>query len=525
MSLELKLPIGVYDNLEEQLQPVHFVDLYSSNIAIFGNIQSGKTTLLKTIITAIHHMKHDNIDEYIYILDFNNMLARYVELPFVIACFDASNRDNIRRIFMEIERNFGENSDRLGAESFIEGKPGEVPPHVTFIIDGLNGLFSDESLMEYQSKLQRFAREGLSKGMTIIFTANENIGGISRLISSFGNIIALDMSHDKLTELFPSRPDKPISLKGRGILGFGTAAYEFQAFLPYNIEAFGSDDEANMALCSWLRNKGIPVDEWNSRHLKTFKGDLRKEQLPQYLRKGTSCTPDTPDECIYGLKYYSIELAKIRLGSAGTIAIYGKKSFGKSNFLKHIIGVASKSLNPIIAIYDDKRKNMKSKIAGWIDGDIRIESIGNGENVGENISDNVVSEIRKFRRAEPEKFIVYIIGNKAFYRGDSNDNPSPICELKQDIENAGISNSLFVFFDVPRITDYRTRSEFNSVLEHMFIFDDILRFYDGVGADSLIGERRREELREEFGECQLGSGFYFNIVADDLSMIKFIKAD
>ncbi len=525
MSLELKLPIGIYDNLEEQLQPVHFADLYSSNIAIFGNIQSGKTTLLKTIITAIHHMKHDDIDEFIYILDFNNMLARYVNLPFVMACFDASNRDNIRRIFMEIERNFWENSDRLGAESFIEAKLGEIPPHVTFIIDGLNGLFSDESLMEYQNKLQRLAREGLSKGMTIIFTANENAGGISRLTPSFGNIIALDLPHDKLAELFPSRPDKPISLKGRGILSFGTAAYEFQAFLPYNIEVFGSDDEANRALCSWLRDKGVPVDEWNSRHLKTFKGDLRKEQLHQYLRKGTSCTPGTPDECIFGLKHYSIELAKIRLGTAGTIAIYGKKGFGKSNILKHIIDVAGKSLNPLIAIYDDKRKSVRTEISGWIHGDIRIESIGNGEKAGEDISGSVVSEIRKFREEEKGKFILYIIGNKAFYRGDSNDDLSPICELKQDIENAGISNSLFVFVDVPRITDYRTRSEFNSVLEHMFIFDDILRFYDGAGADSLIGERRRDELREEFGECQLGSGFYFNVAADDLSMVKFIKAD
>ena len=59
----------------------------------------------------------------------------------------------------------------------------------------------------------------------------------------------------------------------------------------------------------------------------------------------------------------------------------------------------------------------------------------------------------------------------------------------------------------------------------MFIFDDILRFYDGAGADSLVAERRRDELKENFGECQFGSGFYLNVNSDELSMIKFIKAD
>lgn len=525
MALELKLPLGIYDNLEQQIQPIYIADLYKSNIAIFGNIQSGKTTLLKTIITAIHYMKNDNIDEYIYALDFNNMLSQYAELPFVIACLDASNRDNLRRMFMEVERCFRENTDRLGAKSFIEVKQNEVLPHITFIIDGLNGLFLDENLMEYQSRLQKIAREGLSKGITVIFTANEDAGGISRLLPSFANIIALDLPHDKLIELFPSRPDKPISLKGRGILSFGAATYEFQAFLPYNTEDFVDDNEANRYLCSYLKDKGINVDEWNTRHLKAFKGDLSKAQLSQYLKNGMSSSPATVDECIFGLKHYSIELAKIKLKTAGSIAIYGKRGFGKSNFLKQIIDVINKIPNALVLVYDDKRKSAISEIASWLDCNIRLESIGNRNRGEEDKLGGVASEIRKFRQDEFMKFIVNIIWNRAFYRKDSDSDVSPICELKDDIENASASNSLFVFVDVPRITDYSSRADFNSVLEHMFIFDDILRFYDGAGADSLIGERRRDDLREDFGECQLGSGFYLDVATDDLSMVKFIKAD
>ena len=522
MSVKLKLPLGIYDDLENQDQPVYYVDLYRSNVAVFGNIQSGKTTLLKTIIHAIHHIKNDNIDELIYVLDFSNMLAKYADLPFVLAYFDASRRDNVRRMFKEIEKAFSVNTARLGFQSFIECEPSKRPPHITFIIDGLNVLFSNDNFADYQNKLQKFAREGLSKGITVVFTANENTGGIGRLVSSFGSNIALDLSREKLIDLFPSRPDKPISLKGRGIANFGTMAYEFQAFLPYNGAVYKYDDEANRALCSDLQDKGINVDEWVSRHLKTFKGDLEQNQLSEYVKKGISVTPTTQGECILGIDHYSFELTKLKLMTAGSIAIYGKKGFGKSNLLKLILDVVEKIPNALIVLYDDKRQSMKTEIESWPIGYKLANKI---LPVGTEDASVVAERLKEIKVEDPKKFIVYIIQNRAFYKEDPDRDVAPVFKLRQDIENAGNTNSLFVFANVPRIIDHRPRINFNSIIEHMFIFDDILRFYDAAGADSLIAERRRDELKENFGECQLGSGFYLNVASDDLTMVKFIKAD
>lgn len=233
---KLELVLGRYDDPENQIQENYPYDLYHSNLAIFGSSMSGKTYMLKTILVRIHQVIRAWDKEEIYILDFSNSLISYGELPYVVACFDASNDENIRRIFKIIEEKMEEHVHILAGQSYDQCQEEIQPSHVTFILDGLNSFFTEGRYESYQEKLLRLSRDGLSKGITVIFAANEPTNGISRLLPSFNRIIAFDMSRERYADLFSSRVDKPIIGKGRGLANLDTDVYEFQAFLPYNYE-------------------------------------------------------------------------------------------------------------------------------------------------------------------------------------------------------------------------------------------------------------------------------------------------
>ena len=52
----LKIPLGRFDNPEKQEQKDYHIDLYHSNLAVFGSSMSGKTVLIKTLLLHIHNV-------------------------------------------------------------------------------------------------------------------------------------------------------------------------------------------------------------------------------------------------------------------------------------------------------------------------------------------------------------------------------------------------------------------------------------------------------------------------------------
>ena len=208
----LKLVLGRYDDPENQNQDNYDVDLYTSNLAIIGSAMSGKTTLLKTLIVRLHQVVQTSAPEEIYILDFSNNLELYRTLPYVVAYFDALNDENVRRLFNVLEKKFYKNIKNLSGKSYVDLPDKSKIPHTTLILDGLNTFYTEDRYSAYQEILQKLARDGLSKGISIVFTANDNSGGINRLLQSFNRVIGFDLSKDKFSELFSGKIEKPAVL-------------------------------------------------------------------------------------------------------------------------------------------------------------------------------------------------------------------------------------------------------------------------------------------------------------------------
>lgn len=568
----LNLKIGLYDNPEQQTQDHYAVDLFQSNFAIFGSAMSGKTTLLKTLLIRIHQVCTVTSKEEIYILDFGNNLNEFRRLPYVIACFDATHEENVRRIFKKIEDRFSENIKELKGRTYLQCNEKNRPPHITFVIDGLNSFMSEDRYTAYHDSLQRLARDGLSKGLSIVFAANEPTGGVHRLLSSFKRIAAFDLPKDAYTEVFGHRVEKPMTIKGRGVANSEDGIYEFQAYLPYNVTDPSCSDntEIDRIISEFVNQycksceEGGRVNESEAhsnrdillccanKKMKFFTDDLTKESWPEYTSKkweeyrNLYCKQT---EMVAGLDYYTLEPITIDLTRTRSIAIYGKKSSGKTNLLSLVLEVAANIPGVRFVILEDGRKGVEDPVKapsvakalygadvtylhscsefetdlknkGYYDIPSSMGAIAPWE---QNSSTSTVTFSEK---ANP--FTVFVIQSRLFYQTvPGGPNVQLIPRLDQFICNeSATSNKLFIFSDVQKVPDDLSVTIFNNWIDHAFLLDDIIRFIGSPrGQKSVFGSQDIDELKDRFGKCELGDGFYLNLELVELSKLKFIKQE
>lgn len=630
----LTLTLGRYDDPESQLQADYTIDLESHNLAIFGSSRSGKTSVLKMLIFQIHQvLRSIHATEEIYILDFGNRLANYEILPLVSGCFMAGNEENIRRMFKVIEDKYANNAKKLVGTSYQERGNRQVP-HITFIIDGLNAMMEDDQFILYQDKLKMLARDGLSKGISIVFTANELTGSMRRLLPSFGRIIALDLPKDSYGELFSARVEKPIVCKGRGIVNNDTTHYEFQAYFPFDytentnetqnamekaekeaiqtirywyalsgcdVSIAGADDTA-MSLFKKLRanpeqdkiivSNAALLKKRECTRLRSFTTELFRDSTwknytnqtwGDYVEK-----EHTEGNFTAGLNYYTFESVKLNLKEAQTIAIYGKKSFGKSNLLSLILDEVYKIPNSTVIMWDDGRKSLSDRAPDFMlrsrkqfsdcNRLIEVKSANELENllrernylniptvesyfqtgfhqpimplqdtshapfdddmappfpfdddvIHPDLKDEHSSQIASIPSQEisgsPDPFITVVIQSRLFYQNSAMNEAVHIIPRLVSVLDAANVKMLFIFSDVQRFSSNELRIHFNNCIHHAFLLDDIHRFIKDKGSQSVFGNLDEAEMKERFGPCEIGDGFYLNIESEEIEKLKYLNA-
>ena len=143
-----ELAIGLYDDLDDQTQPVLTVCPERENIFLIGGHSSGKTTFIKTLLVRLHESLDTDREQDIFILDLGGSLGRYRELNTVAACFDSSNEENVRRVFRTVESKLEKNTKILNSRQFSEAWNSDdpvKPAQLMLIIDNLNSFLADEA--------------------------------------------------------------------------------------------------------------------------------------------------------------------------------------------------------------------------------------------------------------------------------------------------------------------------------------------------------------------------------------------
>jgi DNA segregation ATPase FtsK/SpoIIIE, S-DNA-T family len=226
----LTVPIGVVDRPFEQCRTPLAVDLSGAagNVAVVGAPQAGKSTALRTLITALA-ATHDPGQVQFYCLDFGGTLASLRTLPHVGAVASRAEPQLVARIIAELEslmrtreaiyRDHGIDSiaqyRRLRASRrklFDEDPFGDV----FLVVDGWGSLRHDFGGLE--ESITDIAVQGLSFGVHVVLSASRWAEIRPSLRDQIGTRIELRLGDPADSELDRKRAHEvPHGRPGRGL--------------------------------------------------------------------------------------------------------------------------------------------------------------------------------------------------------------------------------------------------------------------------------------------------------------------
>ncbi len=603
--------LGQYDIPIIQKQPLFKVDLLDKNIALFGAAMSGKTNFLKLLIQTLHIIANPD-NEQIFILDFGGALASYKTMPLVAAYFDNSNEEYVKRVFRILEEKIKKNTEILEGTVFPSYFGEEKIVHTTFVIDNLNSFQDEPRYSSYQEKFAQMCRDGLSKGVSIVFTASDT-KGLSSYLNNFGQKIALEMPADKYIEIFNSKVSEIGAIPGRGFANVtikpDSIEGTFRMNVPYEVQCYIADEmNSDSSFLISLKNKYHynaesqkeetgKFDRCVKKHL-TFNGDLTYEEfqrLKQEPKTTEKSVPWTPCPVSVGLDYIDFFPVKIDFSESRVLGIYGKKGYGKTNLLRVILEeLFKKKSSSRFVFFDDGRKQLEEFYK-------RCESLGleckkyyesernsplppdNDKKTDHIITDDFMGVMDKpkpetgFQKTlSPFQQFYHFINDYYMdltWNGISNNQlKSPVATYIYGEEMAGLMPSyneernpikptvfilqskmlylsangekqfinnilpklaaiaeekdlIFIFTDVQKITDQESNNFFNNSLNAVFLLDNIAEFAAERGQKTVFGSMDVKGLKEEYARCEVGDGYFYDIEADKLLKMKFIRQD
>jgi S-DNA-T family DNA segregation ATPase FtsK/SpoIIIE len=234
---DLAVPIGLADRSFDQRRSPLVVDLSGAagNVAVVGAPQSGKSTLLRTMLTALA-LGHDPGRVALYCLDFGGGgLASLMELPQVGAVAGRHDVDLVRRTVAEVAavlrgRQCG---DAAGHDAFGD---------VFLVVDGWHAMRQAFDALE--PAITAIAAEGLSYGVHVMLTASRWADIRPALKDQIGTRIELRLADPADSEIDRKRA-KNVA-QGRPGHGLTPDGLPFLAALP-RVDGIASADGLDAA--------------------------------------------------------------------------------------------------------------------------------------------------------------------------------------------------------------------------------------------------------------------------------------
>lgn len=579
---EMKCTLGRFDIPIVQMQPSFEVNLLDSNIIVFGTAMSGKTTFLKTLLNILHK-KYRETEEQIFILDFSSALFSYRDLPLVSAYFDNSNEEYVKRVFKIMDAILKSNIQALNGKNYPESQ--EQPIHTTFVIDNVNAFLDEPRYSAYHEKLAKLCRDGLSKGITLVVTASDN-KGLGAYLSSFKQKVAFSMSQDKYLEIFNEKVGVIGSNPGHGFANVTVKIpdipgsfrynlpYEFQCCTPFHDHRDAEKPENASTEEEFFRKLRQEFGDGKSytrtvKKYRIFPRYLTRTDYTELLETVDAVDTAQTDAISVGLDYVDFMPVTVDLMKSHAVGIYGKKEFGKTNLLRILLNEAAKRYDDLrVVLVDDGRQQLSEENLALRYSPREIVAF---RDLAEEEWTLLDGTVRKMKRSPLMQFYVYLnkyyIGwEKAGLKGcypvtkdllkerqelaqlpDCTDQPQPttvfVLQTKQlflkSFENkyflehalpellsqAEEKRVAFIFSDIQKFNETDYQQYLNDPLSVVFLLDNIAEFASERGQKSVFGSMDTKTLKEDYARCELGDGYFYDVEADNLKKVKFIKED
>lgn len=474
----LRIPLGIYDDPGHQLQGVVSVDFSTGNVAIIGSSQYGKTNLLQLILRYVgEHFSPSEVS--MYVLDFGSMALKvFASMNHTGGVITASDDEKIKNFFRLMSKEIKERKlkfSSLGITSFHSYKEAGYTdlPQIVIVID--NFIAFRELYPEYEDDLLALCREGVSLGVCIVMTSLQTNGINYKYMSNFSNKICLFCnSSDEYNAMFDRCRMQPKSVPGRGLIQIDKTVYEFQSYLAF-------DGEREIDRVQSIKHFITKVNDANA-------GYLAKQipTIPNVLDKkyaSANYSTNKPYVLPIGIDYETVDFTGLNMMKSATIAISGRESSGKTNWLSLIMEYCQQNVFdcPVKAYLVDSYEKQLERFCDY--GFVERYTIDSSE------LETVFSEFEEELKARKEMvqtegmatledapLLLCVIENSGIFEMN--------CLSKQAVESyKKITNSykqfkvLIVFSNVPNISAGYGAPDMLKLIKEVneyYIFDDLV---------------------------------------------------
>lgn len=225
--------IGEFDDPYNQRQgPVQIDFRKQGNVIVYGNAESGKETLISTMVFDIISTYSVN-EANMYLIDFGSeALKIFREAPQIGDVVLSTDSEKISRLFEMLQKEMKKRTELTsnygGDIKLFINDTGTPMPQIITVINNYEA-FVETYGETYDDALLTLCREGLKYGISFVLTASAYNSVRYRLAQNFRNKIALQLNNedDYLNIIEGVRKQRPAHIFGRGLIKYDDI-YEFQ---------------------------------------------------------------------------------------------------------------------------------------------------------------------------------------------------------------------------------------------------------------------------------------------------------
>lgn len=359
MDSNFKVPVGIYDDPEHQIQEITGVNFSQENVFILGSSQYGKTNLLQVMLKGIA-ANYSPEDVNVYIIDFASMFLKNYETLAHVGGVIVSSDDEKLKIFMKMmvaevkvrkEKLLG-----LGLSSFTSYREAgyrEIP-QIVIMIDNITAL--KELYSQYEDTLLHLCREGLSVGISIVAANLQSSGVGYKYFSNFSKRIALYCNDSsEYGYMFDSCRMKPKNVPGKCLVEIDKTIYDMQIYQAYEAE---KEAERSKAVAMFIKEMNVKYKGKMARKIP----EIPKVLTDNYIAAQFSNMERNAYEINLGLNFATTDLMTLQVAQQGLMGLMGRVHGGKNNFVNYMLHslVSNADKAPVeIFIMDDIDKKLQ----------------------------------------------------------------------------------------------------------------------------------------------------------------------
>ncbi|MCD8005862.1 MAG: type VII secretion protein EssC [Oscillospiraceae bacterium] len=348
----VSVPIGVFDDPEQQRQGIVELDISKDNTYIVGSSQTGKTVMLQTILYGLIR-KYTPTQVQCYIVDCGSMVLKLFEnSAHVGGVVLSSEEEKCKNLFKMLFRFVAQRRRVLSEKgvgsysAYLEAGYTDMPV-VAIIIDNMSAF--KEYFPNQAEELEILTREAQGVGISfIIATGNSNALNY-RTQGNFGKRFVLNCNDtNEYSNMFGHCRKTPKENPGRGLFVLDKRILEFQVAL------YGKSDkeaERNIDLKRYIekRNskcetKAVEIPMVPNKLV--LDEEMRNNPL-KFRNKGILPV---------GMDFETVELTSIQLSRCGSLTLFGN-SEGRDRFTRCFLNMIASNIifHDITAVVVDDR--------------------------------------------------------------------------------------------------------------------------------------------------------------------------